>query len=107
MLNLHLSIDAPNYSEMEVALNEVRRLVGLGYRSGSDGNDDSDFTFYITGSIEDDPQYEAELREYLKNHPEYDALELDLQEKYGVGSVEELVFEQLEELAILYGFQEG
>lgn len=47
MLELKIQIDGETYGDLEIAIEEVLKLVGQEYVEGFDGNDTSSFSFSI------------------------------------------------------------
>ena len=47
-MSLHVEIFGDDYSDLELALDEVRRLVGERYVSGANENDTGRFSFTVT-----------------------------------------------------------
>lgn len=52
MLTLTVEIEGKNEGDLELALQEVTRLVGEGYTSGNNSNDTGSFRFTVTGEEE-------------------------------------------------------
>lgn len=48
-LKLTVEIEGDTYNDLEIALDEVRRLLGQECTSGGDSNDSGRFSFEITG----------------------------------------------------------
>lgn len=58
MLKLTVTIEGHTQEDIEIALEEVQRLVGQGYLSKHDSNDDSKFTFDVEGEEDLDEEDE-------------------------------------------------
>ena len=53
MLNLTVNVEGKTSGDLELALQEIVRLVSEGYLSGGDGNDTGDYHFDILGEEEE------------------------------------------------------
>jgi len=53
MKNFKIEISGKTQSDIEIAIQEVLRLVAQGYLSGRNGNDDGDFSFESSGDYEE------------------------------------------------------
>lgn len=69
-MKLNININGHSRSDLELALQEVQRLVSEGFLSGTDENDTADYSFEVKGT---------EITEYAVEVNEGD----DLKERYG------------------------
>lgn len=53
-MELSITISGRTISDLEYAIDEVKRLVSQGYMSGFDSNDDGEYSFQLTGEEEEE-----------------------------------------------------
>ena len=55
MLELNVAINGKTLTDLEMALDEVKRAVCQGYLTGANRNDDGNYSFTVAGEEEPDP----------------------------------------------------